>query len=173
MDNIAAQLPVVNREAAATMWAEYAATCAQEPGTYSVEYFGDGPSLADELMAQVIHGGKRATSSLENEYLAEGEPLPVVGSHWIACDSTGNPRIIMRTSQVRLLAFDEVDADFAFAEGEDDRSLGSWRREHQKFWQRTQLADFGTRWNPEITSQPGQRIVCERFDVVWPSTLES
>ncbi len=161
-------LPPVNRAAAAQMWEAYRSSCATDPGDYVVEYFGDSPALADELLREVTHGQKRATSSLENEYLAEGEPLPHVGAHWIACDRTGNPTVILRTSEVTLRSFDQVDADFAYAEGEDDRSLASWRREHEKYWRRTQQADFGKDWEPGMTNVPGERIVCERFAVVWP-----
>ncbi|MGO2053769.1 ASCH domain-containing protein [Arthrobacter sp. MYb224] len=162
------ELPPVDLAAAAQMWADYRNSCATDPGDYVVEYFGDSAELAEALLHQVTHGQKRATSSLENEYLAENEPLPRVGSHWIACDGSGTPKIILRTSEVTLKSFDQVDADFAFAEGEDDRSLASWRREHEKFWKRTQQADFAKQWEPAMTGVPGERIVCERFEVVWP-----
>lgn len=163
-----AEMPPLDLAAAAQMWDDYRKSCATDPGGYVVEYFGDSPALADSLLREVTHGQKRATSSLENEYLAENEPLPQVGSHWIASDGTGRPQIILRTCEVALRSFDQVDADFAYAEGEDDRSLASWRREHEKFWKRTQQADFGKNWEPGMTTVPGERIVCERFEVVWP-----
>lgn len=171
MDSSPAKLPPVDLSGAVLMWRDYVESAGREelrPDLLPVvEYFGDSPALADALLREVTHGDKRATSSLESEYLEAGEPLPEVGSHWIACDSSGSPILILRTTKVSLAAFEEVDADFAYAEGEDDRSLESWRREHEKYWRRTQRA-AGLEWNPELSRQPGCRIVLERFEIVWP-----
>lgn len=161
-------LPEPDTLAAALMWDDYRAAVGLDGSAdYEVDYFGDSPALCDALLAEVTAGDKRATASLENEYAAAGEALPQAGSHWIACDSTGTPRIILRTSDVQLLAFDEVDESFAYAEGEDDRTLASWRREHERYWRRTER-NAGRPWTPETTRQPGRRVVCERFEVVWP-----
>lgn len=163
-DNV---LPPVDREAADAMWAEYSATRPDAVGAcpeYTVEYFGDSPRLANELLRLVTHGGKRGTSELVDAYRAGGEDLPRIGSHWIACDGSGAPIIVMRSTDLRVARFDEVDADFAAAEGEDDRSLESWRREHSAYWTRT-CAARGTSWSEQ------DEIVCERFSVVWPPDL--
>ncbi|WP_309082301.1 ASCH domain-containing protein [Zhihengliuella sp.] len=137
---------------------------------YTVEYFGDSPALADALLREVTHGAKRATATLELEFAEEGEPMPRIGSHWIACHGTGAPAVILRTTELRLAAFDDVDAAFAFDEGEDDRTLESWRREHERYWRRTRGA-AGHEWSPEETARPGRGIVLERFAVVWPPDL--
>jgi len=153
-----------DRAAAETMWAEYAAAhpdAVAATGEWVVEYFGDSPALADELLALVLDGTKRATAALVVEFIAEGQELPRIGSHWIACDGTGTPRVIMRSTEFRLATFDEVDARFAFDEGEDDRTLDTWREGHERYWRRTAAAR-GETWSPE------QEIVLERFSVVWP-----
>lgn len=129
---------------------------------YTVEGFGDSAALADQLLGLVLSGRKRATAELAEEFAARGDRLPRVGSHWIACDSTGAPRAILRSTELRLATFDEVDATFAFDEGEDDRSLESWRVEHEKYWRRG-CAARGVQWSPEL------EIVLERFTVVWPA----
>lgn len=168
-----AELPEPDSAAAARMWADYrAATQISASTEYTVDYFGDTPALCDALLKAVASGEKRATASLENEYAAVGEKLPHVDAHWIACDSLGTPRLILRTTHVQLLAFDEVDASFASAEGEDDRTLDSWRYEHDRYWRRTQQ-HAGRRWSPESTLQPGYRVVCERFEVLWPAHSSS
>ena len=87
--------------------------------------------------------------------------MPRIGSHWIACDSTGAPRIVIRSVELRVGAFDSVDAEFAAAEGEDDLSLESWQREHRRYWTRVAAAR-GAVWSEE------DEIVFERFAVVWP-----
>jgi uncharacterized protein YhfF len=42
----------------------------------------------------------------------------------------GKPQTVIGTVGHTLRRFDEVDASFACDEGEDDRSLASWREEH-------------------------------------------
>jgi len=159
-------LPPVDHDAAAAMWAAYAAAhpSAAAASEYTVEHFGDSPALADALLRAVTHGPKRATAELVDAYTAAGDPLPRIGSHWIACDGAGRPVVVLRTTELRLATFDEVTADFAYDEGEDDRTLESWRREHRRYWTRT-CAARGAAWSEQ------DEIVCERFAVVWPPEL--
>ncbi|OUD87550.1 hypothetical protein BC477_06120 [Clavibacter michiganensis subsp. michiganensis] len=37
----------------------------------------------------MLSGRKRATAELVADFLARGDEVPRIGSHWIACDSTG------------------------------------------------------------------------------------
>lgn len=150
--------------AATRMWEEYSAASPRAVRTcpdYTVESFGDSAELADALLSEVLHGSKRATSELADAFLYDGDSLPRVGSHWVVCDGSGTPRIILRTVELRIGTFDSVDAAFAFDEGEDDRSLESWRREHRRYWERTCRAR-GTVFSEQ------DEIVFERFRVVWP-----
>ncbi len=150
-------------DAAAVLWDAYAAAHPDQAAAdsqYNVETFGDSPQMADELLALVLDGTKTATSSLVAEYAEDGDQLPRIGIHWIVCDSAGVPRVILRTTELRLGTFNDVDEAFARDEGEDDRSLDSWRREHRKFWERTAAAR-GTSWSES------DELVLERFKVVW------
>lgn len=156
---------VIDNAAAVRMWQDYAAARPDAVAAcpeYTVEHFGDSERLADELLACVLEGEKRATSSLVAEYIAEGQQLPRIGSHWIACDGRGTPRAILRTTEMRLGVFESSDARFAFDEGEDDRSLDSWRTEHRRYWTRISSA-LGREW-----SEDHDEIVFERFSVAWP-----
>ena len=149
------------------MWAEYSAAYPQDARAdpdYLVERFGDSARLADELLFEVTHGVKRATAELVAEYNAAGDPIPHAGSHWIACDGSGHPRVVIRTTEVRIAPFAGVDEDFARDEGEDDRTLDSWRREHRKYWTRV-CAARGVTWSEN------DEIVLERFALVWPPDL--
>ena len=162
------ELPDVDREAALAMWREYAAAAQLEHREEPViECFGDSPQLADELLDAVRYGDKRATSSVVNEYAYWDEKLPEAGKYWVICDGAGQPQLIVRIDSVELSSFYEVDAEFAAAEGEGDRSLEHWRTEHAKFWTRTHQA-MGVEWTPEMTQKPGHEIVKERFSIVWP-----
>lgn len=159
-----APLPAPDRAAADAFWADYAAAhpdVVRVAPDYTVESFGDSPRLADALLREVTHGAKRATAELATAYHADGDQLPRIGSHWIACDGRGHPAIIMRSTELRLATFNEVDEAFAFDEGEDDRTLASWRREHRRYWERT-CAARGVAWSED------DEIVLEGFRVVWP-----
>ena len=93
MPLMSAENAPVDHAAAAEFWSAYAAAHpdrATDTEPPSVEQFGDYPELTDELLDLVLHGPKRAPAGHVAEYVAEGQPLPRVGSHWIACDSTGD-----------------------------------------------------------------------------------
>ncbi|GAA2177888.1 ASCH domain-containing protein [Arthrobacter parietis] len=128
---------------------------------YTVDHFGDSKWLADELLSLVIGGRKRATADLVAEFLARGDELPRIGSHWVACDSEGNPRIIIRSTGLRVGPFTSADAAFAADEGEDDGTLASWQREHRRYFTRVSAAS-GRRWSED------DEIIFERFAVTWP-----
>lgn len=120
--------------------------------------FGDNPALADDLLMAVLTGEKTATSSALWEYEETGEAVPRVGELSILLDGAGHPRALIRTTSVEIVAFEDVDADFAHAEGEDDRSLESWRVEHEKYFRRVLSREFA----------PDMPLVCERFELRYP-----
>ncbi|WP_022894400.1 ASCH domain-containing protein [Agromyces subbeticus] len=160
----------VDRSAATELWEAYRAARpdrATDTEPPSVEQFGDHPELTDELIELVLAGTKRATAALVAEFAADAQPLPRIGSHWIACDSTGRPRAVLRSTELRIAVLDDVDEAFARDEGEGDLTLEWWRDGHVRYWRRSALR-LGFEWNKE------QEIVLERFDVVWPEpSLES
>ncbi|NHT17297.1 ASCH domain-containing protein [Cellulomonas sp. IC4_254] len=150
--------------AADALWHDYVAAHPEAVAAgdeYVVDRFGDSVELSDQLLGIVRHGGKRATAELVTEFAHRGEALPRVGAHWVACDGRGAPRLVLRTVELRIATFREVDADFAFDEAEDDRSLRSWREQHRIYWERT-CAARGAVWSEQ------DEIVLERFRVVWP-----
>ena len=98
--------------------------------------FATSPRVAEALLAAVLAGDKTATSSALWDYDDEGAPLPVVGELSILLDGDRHPRALIRTT-VETTTFDEVDDDFAAAEGEDDRTLELWRAGHEAYFRRT------------------------------------
>lgn len=121
--------------------------------------FGATPDHADELLRLVLDGTKTATASALWDYEAEAEPLPEVGTLGIVLDSAGLPRALVATTEVRVVPFDEVDADHAHREGEGDRSLEHWRRTHQDFFSRH--ASHGEGFRADMP------VVLERFEVLY------
>ncbi|AEE46823.1 ASCH domain-containing protein [Cellulomonas fimi] len=123
--------------------------------------FGDSPVLADQLLGLVLDGRKTGTSTALAEFETEGLDLPVVGDLSIVVDGTGEPRALLRTTEVAVVPFDQVGEDHARAEGEDDLSLTSWRTEHERYWRRV-LGDDAFRADLPV--------VTERFELVYPTT---
>ena len=80
--------------------------------------FGDGPALADELLDLVMKGVKTATCSTEDE-----PNTSTPGERWVVLDGRGRRGCVIETTEVTYRRFGEVDATFAYEEGEGDRSL--------------------------------------------------
>lgn len=122
--------------------------------------FGDEPELAERLLDAVLAGDKTATSSALWDYDDEGAPLPVAGELSILLDGENHPRALIRTTSVETTTFEEVDEDFAAAEGEDDRTLESWRAGHEAYFRRN--LPEGREFTPDMP------VVCERFELLYP-----
>ena len=112
--------------------------------------FGDTPAAADQLLALVLAGTKRATSWSA----ADGAKGTEVGGQWVIEDGRGLPRAIVETTELFVRPFDQVDADFAAAEGEGDLSLDHWREAHRAYFIRNGGFD------------PEMLLYCERFKLV-------
>lgn len=152
-------------DAIAQFWQAYLDTLPPDAphhqSTYVAEAFGDSPALADELGALILHGIKTATCSALWEWEAEGSPIPQPGLITIVLDGAGRPLCIIETTEVTVRAYNEVDAAFAAAEGEGDRSLTYWREAHWRYFSRTL---------PKMGRAPaeGMPLVCERFRLLYP-----
>jgi uncharacterized protein YhfF len=122
--------------------------------------FGDSPEMADELGHLVALGIKTATCSLLWQNEAEGEATPKEGALSIILDGAGQPLCLIETTEVRIVTYDEVDAQFAYDEGEGDRSLSFWRDAHWRFFSRV----CATLDREPAADMP---LVCERFQVIY------
>jgi uncharacterized protein YhfF len=111
--------------------------------------FGDSPELADEQAELVLVGKKRATC-----WAASEGPKTEAGKRWVVLDGSGDPVAIIETVELAQRRFDEVDEAFAFDEGEDDRTLASWRTAHRNYFGR------------QGTFAPDMLLYCERFRLV-------
>jgi uncharacterized protein YhfF/GNAT superfamily N-acetyltransferase len=124
--------------------------------------FGDSETLADDLAALVLSGVKQATAGLAWAFEHESRPLPRPGDLSIVTDGRQRALGVIETTAVEVVPFDEVDADFARAEGEDDGTLASWRRHHTAFFGR-ECARIGREPGPKMP------VVCERFRLIHPN----
>lgn len=122
--------------------------------------FGATAEHADELLGLVLDGVKTATASARRDYQVEDEPLPQPGDLSIVLDGSGVPRALIRTTAVDVVPFDQVDAEHAYLEGEQDRTLESWRAIHEAFFREHASHDEG--FTEEMP------VVLERFEVIHP-----
>lgn len=122
--------------------------------------FGDDPAMQDELCALVLAGTKRATCTLARWFEKDPEGFPKPGDYWIALDGSGTPRAVIRTTRVEVKPIRDADAQFAWDEGEGDRSFDYWIAEHRKFWQR-EADRAGFTYSDDLDA------VFERFELVW------
>ncbi len=133
----------MNSDRIETFWQSYLDTLPDDSPIrdeeYSAEGWGDSPQLADELGALIAAGTKTATCSALWEYEAEGSPLPETGLKTIVLGGNGHPLCIVETTEVEVRPYNKVDAQFAYEEGEGDRSLEYWREAHRRFFSRTLL----------------------------------
>ena len=85
-------------------------------------------------------------------------PLPQKGDLSIVLDGNGNPVLVIETISIVILPFNEVPEQFAFEEGEGDRSIAYWRTAHGNYFRRNH---FENRAFDETMP-----VVCERFKVI-------
>lgn len=105
-------------------------------GSVRAAGFGDSPELSDHLLSLVRSGRKRGGASLLWAVEADGELPPKAGDIEIVLDHRDAPRFVTRITQVQIVPFAEVAAEFAAREGQGDGSLAHWRKAHWEFFSR-------------------------------------
>jgi uncharacterized protein YhfF len=88
--------------------------------------------------------------------------LARAGGLSLITDFHGAPLMILRSTRVDTLPFNQVDADFAAAEGEGDGSLRYWQDAHERYFKRS-CQRIGIAWRPDLP------VVCERFELLYPA----
>ncbi len=150
-------------ESVRAIWSAYCAATGTDPETrLDVFAFGDSPEMADRLSTLVLTGPKRATAGSLGDLQRDQEPIPQVGGHSVIVDGSQTAVCVIRTTDLTIKPFSEVDAAFAWDEGEGDRTLAGWRDAHRNFFTRTRAA-HGLGFDDD------ELCVLERFAVVWPA----
>ena len=128
-----------------------------EYDAYSYGY----PEVADEILAALLRGDKRATTGLKCLYELEKEPLPQEGQYSVILDSRGLPHCITRITKIEITKFRDISEEYAFIEGEGDKSLAYWRDAHREVFTRECREDFQMDFSEDM------ECVCEYFEVVY------
>ena len=143
-------------------WRNFCALSGTSPETpYQVWHFGNTAEMATELVELVLAGKKQATASLVQFNELHPDVTPIEDGYSVVTDFEGAPRGVIRTTEIRQIPFIEVDAAFAFDEGEGDRSLEYWRDVHHRFFTR-EAAENGLEFHEKSL------ICCERFELLFP-----
>jgi uncharacterized protein YhfF/GNAT superfamily N-acetyltransferase len=143
-------------------WRTFCVATGLDPATpYQAWYFGDTPSLAHQLVELVLHGPKRATAGLSEVNDTLPQVKPVAGGYSVLTEHDGTPRAVIRTTLLERRSFAEVDAAFAWDEGEGDRTLADWKDGHRKFFTR-ELETIGRRFDESMP------VDLERFELLYP-----
>ncbi|MGH1490682.1 MAG: ASCH domain-containing protein [Acidimicrobiales bacterium] len=150
----------IDQAEVADFWLRFLAATDRDPETPEPEAwpFGDSVELADELIALVLDGTKRATAGAVAAYEVAGDALPQIGDFEIATDGSMRPRAVLEFTDVRIGPLSSVDDQFAYDEGEGDRSRDYWLRAHTNFFERV-MPSLGQKFDPDMAT------VFQRFDV--------
>ncbi|MGB5014790.1 MAG: ASCH domain-containing protein [Pyrinomonadaceae bacterium] len=128
---------------------------------YQVWYFGNTPEMALDLAGLVLRGNKTATASLAIVNEIKPDEAPIENGYSVVTDFHGEPICVIQTTEIRHLPFIEVDATFAFDEGEGDGSLVYWRNVHRTYFER-EAAELGIEFTDRSV------VCCERFRLLFP-----
>jgi len=126
---------------------------------FAIWSFGDNEELCSHVLAETLAGRNQATTSLQWDH--EGR-LPQAGDIAIIADWTGAPGAVVITRRVDICRYEDVDEDFARAEGYVSNPLEEWRHVHWAYFSR-RCADIGR------VASLDMPIVCERFELLYPA----
>ena len=143
-------------------WTEFSASLGHDPSDRFCEafHFDDNAPSAEELAELVLCGRKRATAALVWAYESAGKLIPIPGDLSVVTRFSGEPLCVIETRKVRIVAFNEVSAEFAATEGEGDGTLEYWQRAHTAFFGR-ECKRLAREFSADMP------VVCEEFAVVF------
>src|SRR5690606_23819413 len=123
-------------------------------------HFCDNEKDADECADLVRNRIKRATTHSFSWLQINNEKLPVKGDLAIVTDWNGNPVAVTKTTKVEIVQFKDITPEYAFIEGEGDKSLDYWKEVHWAYYTR-ELSEY--KLKPTLDME----LVCEYFETIW------
>ncbi|MEE2525809.1 ASCH domain-containing protein [Hyphobacterium sp. HN65] len=141
-------------------WDRFCAETGYSGEPVDVDQFGDSEAMADELLHLVLTGQKQATCALARWYEQPGARFPEPGDLSVILDGRGQPACVIRTTKAEVKPVREADADFAWIEGEGDRSFEYWWDAHIAYWKREAKRE-GFEFSEDLPA------CFEQFELAW------
>ena len=88
----------------------------------------------DELIDLVLQGEKTATTSLYSEYNKEN--IPKIGDQSIIVYNNGKDACLIENKNILITEFKNITSEIAFLEGEGDKSLNYYKKEHKELFKK-------------------------------------
>ncbi|MGH6611826.1 MAG: GNAT family N-acetyltransferase [Burkholderiaceae bacterium] len=152
----------IDKARVAHAWSDYCRMSKLPESTpYQAWYFGDSAPLAHALAELVLHGPKRATAALGLAADALPQTAAVPNGYSVVTELDGTPRAVIRTTVLERRKFRDVDAAFAWDEGEGDRTLDDWKRAHWNYFSRECE-------KLDCTMSEDVEVCLERFELLYP-----
>lgn len=127
---------------------------------YTAWHFDNNEKNTNHLAELVIKKVKQATASLYEGFTFDTEKVPETGDISIILDWNAIPKCIIETTIAEHVKFKDVTAEFAYIEGEGDKSLKYWQEAHTYFF-----TDEALRIGTQFTEN--SLIVCEQFKLIY------
>ncbi len=129
---------------------------------FRVRHFGQDARVADLLVSLIA--AREKTGTFTSPWIFEGNrnEAPVLGGYTVVTDFAANPRLLLRTTAVRTMRFDEISEAETLVDGPAVRTLGVWRQVHWAYFER-KLAKL------DRTPSPDMPVTVEEFEVVCDS----
>lgn len=142
-----------------SFWQAFLRTTGRPPETtyFDCFHFDRNERSANELLALVLSGQKRATASSLYAFLSGEAPKP--GNLSIVTDWDGNPHCVIATKTVQVIPFCEMTFEICSREGED-ACLETWQAGHRRFF-----TQDGKEMGYEFTED--MPVIFEDFEVVY------
>ena len=137
---------------------------ASDPSKIIVDHFCSDEYNSNLCANLVLNGEKTASSSLKSSYNSESEKIPQINSLVVITDWNGFPTCIIEITEVSESKFSEVTTEFAFTEGEGDKTLAWWREVHWKYFS-AECKSLG------IEPCENMILILEKFKVVYKNAI--
>jgi uncharacterized protein YhfF len=126
---------------------------------FRIRHFGQDARVADLLVNLIAVGEK--TGTFTSPWLFEGNPneTPVLGGYTVVTDFFAKPKLLLRTTAVSTMRFDEISEVETSLDGPSVRPLAVWRRVHWAYFERS-LAKL------DRTPSLDMPVTFEKFEVV-------
>jgi len=142
-------------------WEKVKTVCGIEGDFTDAWGFGDTPEVKQELLDLILEGKKRASTNLLIESELAGYPPSGVGQFHIILNGNDVPTAVIQTVSLRKAKFNDIDEDHAYWEGEEDRTVESYLKEHVKYYTRVGKT-LGFIFHEDL------EVEFERFELIYP-----